>query len=145
VVFVGPELGGQCAAVVGAVKLYMIRWPNGDTSVVGAPTKNEALLFADCEWDDPYGGEIRELKRFAIDLKPVIENGRFEFLADTGPFSGHEGFNLLRSAAYPIVEETTENEKFDHLEEAEAEKVLAEALRLEKLRLSVRPVTKAVQ
>ncbi|MFN9973314.1 MAG: hypothetical protein ACK58T_25850, partial [Phycisphaerae bacterium] len=125
------------------MKLYMIRWPNGDTSVVGAPTKNEALLFADCEWDDPYGGEICELKRFAIDLKPVIENGRFEFLADTGPFSGDEEFNLLRSTAYPIIEETTENEKFDQLEEAEAEKVLAEALRLEKLRLKARPATKA--
>jgi hypothetical protein len=124
----------------------MIRWPNGDTSVVGAPTKDEAIQFADDEWADPYdGAEIRELKRFALDLIPVVEDGRLEFTADTGPFGGIEEFNLLRAAAYPIMEEATGNEKFWELEEEEAEKVLAEALRLEKKRLSVRPATKAVQ
>jgi hypothetical protein len=124
----------------------MIRWPNGDTSMVGAPTKDEAIQFADDEWADPYdGAEIRELKRFALDLIPVVEDGRLWFRADTGPFGGIEEFNLLRAAAYPIIEKATDNGKLWELEEEEAEKVLAEALRLEKLRLKARPVTKAVQ
>jgi hypothetical protein len=131
---------------VGSVKLYMIRWPNGDTSVVGAPTKGEALLFAADEWGDPYyGTELLELKRFALNLIPIAKDGRLEFVADTGPFGGDEQFHLLRAAAYPIIKDAVENEKFDELGEKEAQKVVAEALRLEKLRIFVRQATKVVQ
>jgi hypothetical protein len=124
----------------------MIRWPNGDTSVVGAPTKDEAMQFANDEWGDPYSGtEVRELKRFALDMYPDISHGRLGFFVDTGPFGGDELFHLVRTAAYPLVAEAENGATLHGKTLRERTTVLREALRLEKLRLSVRPVTKAVQ
>ncbi len=124
----------------------MIRWPNGDTSVVGAPTKDEAMQFANDEWGDPYfGTEVRELKRFALDLYPDIIHGRLGFAVDTGPFGGDELFHFLRAAAYPLVAKAENSRSFEDRTLQQRSEVLREALRLEKLRLKARPATKAVQ
>lgn len=93
------------------MKLFMIRWQNGSTSLIGAPTKDEAMHFADCEWGDPYSGaEVTELKRFAMDLEPRIIEGRLEFDANLGPFGGPEAFHSLPAKAYPLIEELKETE-----------------------------------
>jgi hypothetical protein len=124
----------------------MIRWANGDTAVVGAPTKDEAMQFANDEWGDPYSGtEVRELKRFALGLYPDICGGRLAFEGDIGPFGGDELFDLVRTAAYPLVAEAENGTTLDGKTLRERTTVLREALRLEKLRLKVRRVTKAVQ
>lgn len=124
----------------------MIRWPNGDTSVVGAPTKDEAMEFAYDEWGDPHSGtEVRELKRFALDLYPDISDGRLAFSVDTGPFGGDELFHLVRTAAYPLVAEAENGTLLHGKPLREQTAILRKALRLERLRLKARPVTKAVQ
>jgi hypothetical protein len=85
------------------MKLYMIRWPNGTTSVVGAPTRQEALFFADCEWEDPYAGEIQELKHFAMDIRPTLIDGQIDFMVDFGPFGGDPDYHL-GPKAYPLID-----------------------------------------
>ena len=96
------------------MKLFMIRWPDGTTSFVGAPTKNEAMHFADCEWGDPYdGAEITELKRFAIDLTPKIVDGHLDFDANTGPFGGADEYHAIHDIAYPLIEELRSSETED--------------------------------
>lgn len=85
------------------MKLFMIRWPNGTTSLVGAPTKDEAMVFADCEWDDPFDAELTELKRFAMDLQPKEAEGEFFMEATVGPFGGADEFEPVLRKAYPLV------------------------------------------
>jgi hypothetical protein len=101
-----------------AVKLFMIRWPNGDTSLVGAPNEDEVLLYADDTWADPFSGEITELERVALDLKPKIEDGRLGFDVDCLPDGGDdERFDFVRKA-YPLIEKLVQREEGEPTAEA---------------------------
>jgi hypothetical protein len=79
------------------MRLFMIRWPNGATNVVGAPTKDEALEFVDCEWENPYDGDLQELKRFAMDIEPMLIDGKVKYMVDFGPFGGDHAYHLAPS------------------------------------------------
>lgn len=113
------------------MKLFMLRWPNGDTSLIGAPTKDEAMLFADLEWADPYdGAEIVELKRIALDFRPEITDGQLGFSVETA-FGGSDEFDFP-AKAYPLIEQRIMDlEKPDETTQEEME----DLLRMEKKRL----------
>lgn len=72
---------------------------------MGAPTKREALRFADCEWGDPYAGEVQELKHFAMYLQPSLVDGEIDFMVDLGPFGGDPDYHL-GPKAYPLIDES---------------------------------------
>jgi len=61
------------------------------------------LSFAACEWGDPYGSEIQELKHFAVELRPELIDGQVVVRVEFGPFSGDPDYQL-GPKAYPLVD-----------------------------------------
>src|ERR1035437_5569470 len=113
------------------MRLFMIRWSNGTTNVVGAPTKDEALEFVDCEWENPYDGDLQELKRFAMDIEPMLIDGKVKYMVDFGPFGGDHAYHLA-PRAYPLIDEFEMKSKGDPTKGTVEEVFAAEMARLRK-------------
>jgi hypothetical protein len=111
--------------------MYLCRWPNGEFSLVMAPTRRAALVELD-EWAEGHPGQLFPMESCMLDFR-LNDDGEIEF----NQF-GEDTEDFIWEIAYPVLEEVRYREgvlRPDGGYTREGEELIRKAIEQERKRL----------
>ncbi|MFN2511328.1 MAG: hypothetical protein ABR568_07770, partial [Pyrinomonadaceae bacterium] len=110
--------------------VYLCRWPNGDLTVVGAPSKQEAIVLLD-EFGNADHADIFQVAEFLADFR-LTDRGEFELSR-----FGEAADDRIMEKAYPLLWKAMLSDAAAGLDENSKEyrKVIHAAVQEERTRL----------
>jgi hypothetical protein len=111
--------------------MYLCRWPNGEFSLVIAPTRREALIELD-EWAAGHPGQLFPMDSCMLDFR-LTDEGQIEF----NQF-GEDTEAFIWETAYPVLDEIRYSEALmgpDGQHTAEGQELVRKAVEQERNRL----------
>jgi hypothetical protein len=86
--------------------IYLCRWPNGEFSIVNAPTKNDAIILLD-EWGNAEQASLTRIRDCMLDFR-LADNGEIE-LAQIGEVT----HDFIMETCYPELDKTLASAEWD--------------------------------
>jgi len=111
--------------------MYLCRWPNGEFSIVNAPTKDDAILLLD-EWGNAEQATLKRMPHSMFDFR-LRDDGEIE-LADIGEAT----HDFIMETCYPELDKALSTAEWQHdglTFSANGQKQIRDAVERERTRL----------